>query len=99
VLTITDTAAEALEAIVASDPQTADTAGLRITRGVSQDGRQALAMAIADVPEPTDQVVEGHRVPVFLEPEAATLLDDKQLDARIEGDQVGFLLLEQTEPT
>jgi Fe-S cluster assembly iron-binding protein IscA len=99
VLTITDTAAEALEAIVASDPQTADTAGLRITRGVSQDGRQALAMAIADVPEPTDQVVESDRVPVFLEPETAALLDDKQLDARIEGDQIGFLLTEQTEPT
>jgi iron-sulfur cluster assembly protein len=99
VLTITDTAAEALEAIVASDPQTADTAGLRIARGVTHDGQQALAMSIADVPEPSDQVVEGHRVPVFLEPEAAALLDDKQLDARIEGDQVGFLLMEQDGPT
>lgn len=98
-LTITDTAAEALEAIVASDSQTADTAGLRITRGVSQDGRQALALSIADAPEPSDQVVEAHGASVFLEPDAAALLDDKQLDARVEGDQVGFLLMEQDEAT
>jgi hypothetical protein len=32
---------------------------------------------------------------VFLDAEAAELLDDKVLDARMEGDQVGFTLRDQ----
>ena len=94
-LTITQTAAEAIETIVTSAPDVPDTGGLRIARGLGSDGGDGFALSLAQAPEPTDQVVEAQGVPVFVESETATLLDDKVLDARVEGDQVGFVLAEQ----
>lgn len=91
-LTITHTAADALDTIVASAPDAPETAGLRISQGVGSDGRAGFMLALAEAPEPTDQVVEGHQTPVFVAAEAAEQLDDKVLDAQIEGDQVGFML-------
>jgi len=40
-------------------------------------------------------VIEGEGALVFLEPEAASLLDDKVLDARVEQDQVAFTIADQ----
>lgn len=94
-LTITQTAAEAIDTIVASAPDVPDTAGLRIAQGVGPDGRDALALSLVGAPEPDDQVIEAQNASVFLESETATLLDDKVLDARVEGGQVGFVLTEQ----
>ena len=94
-LTITQTAAEAIEAIVPSAPEVPDTCGLRIAHGVAPDGQEAFAVSVVDAPEPTDQVVDGQQTPVYLDSETAPLLDDKVLDARVEGGQVGFLLMEQ----
>ena len=39
-----------------------------------------------------DQVVEEHGAQVFLEPEAADVLDDRLLDADIRDDKVRFVL-------
>jgi hypothetical protein len=50
-------------------------------------------LAVVDGPEATDQVLE--HASVFLEPEAALLLDDKTLDADVVGDQVQFNLRDQ----
>jgi iron-sulfur cluster assembly protein len=98
-LTITHEAAEAIDMVVHSASDAPDTAGLRIARGTSPDGQEGLALSVADRPEPDDAVVEAEGTPVFLESEAAAMLDDKVLDAQVQGDQVGFLLREQDGPS
>jgi iron-sulfur cluster assembly protein len=99
VLTITHEAAEAIDAVVHSAPNAPDSAGLRIARGVTPDGQQGLQLAVTEGPGPDDAVVDAEGTNVFLEAEAAEMLDDKVLDARVEGEQVGFLLREQDGPT
>ena len=94
-LTFTHEAAEAIDAVVHSAPNAPDTAGLRIARGVAPDGQEGLELSVSEQPEPDDAVVEAEGTPVFLDSDAAALLDDKILDARVEGDQVGFTLREQ----
>ena len=55
---------------------------------------------MTDAPEPDDAVVEAEGTPVFLDTEAAAMLDDKVLDATVEGDSVGFMLRDAgDEPT
>jgi Fe-S cluster assembly iron-binding protein IscA len=94
-LTFTHEAAEAIDAVVHSAPVETETAGLRITRGVAPDGQPGLTLAVADAPESDDAIVEAENTPVFLDAEAAALLDDKVLDAQVEGGQVGFMLRDQ----
>jgi len=91
-LTITPTAAEALDSIVASVPDAPASAGLRIAPS-STDGTQAgFSLHLATEPAPGDQVVQGAEHPVFVDAAVVDELDDKVLDAQIEGDQVGFML-------
>jgi Fe-S cluster assembly iron-binding protein IscA len=94
VLAITDTAAEAIRGIVAA-PELPDGAGLRIATqpGAGQAG--ALEVTVAETPAETDQVVSESGARVFVEADAVPLLDDKLLDAQIEGSRVGFMLSEQ----
>ena len=94
-LTITHEAAEAIDMVVHSAPSTPDSAGLRIARGTSPEGEEGLALSVSDGPAPDDAVVEAEGTPVFLDAEAAAMLDDKVLDARVEGDHVGFVLRDQ----
>jgi iron-sulfur cluster assembly protein len=96
-LTITDSAAEALDTIVASTPDAPNTAGLRISPTAEQDGAPGFALSLAAEPAPDDQVVdvEGHETPIYVAAEAAPELDDKVLDAQVQGDQVGFMLLQR----
>ena len=70
-------------------------AGVRISQGVGADGQPAVGLALAPAPEPGDAVVEDANVPVFLASEVADLLDDKILDAEVNGDQIAFRLGEQ----
>ena len=72
-LTITHEAAEAIDAVVHSTPEAPDTAGLRITRGVTSEGQEGLELAVADRPAPDDAVVEAEGTPVFLDSGAAAL--------------------------
>jgi iron-sulfur cluster assembly protein len=93
VLTLTDTAAEAIRGIVAA-PELPDGAGLRIA--TQPDAEQAsLEVSVAESPAETDQVVSEAGARVFVEADAVPLLDDKLLDAEIEGTRVGFMLTEQ----
>jgi Fe-S cluster assembly iron-binding protein IscA len=69
-------------------------AGLRIA-GPS-DGSSHLTVSVAEAPRPDDQVVEQEGARVFVEPAAATVLDDKVLDVRVDdGGGVQFLLAGQ----
>jgi iron-sulfur cluster assembly protein len=49
------------------------------------------------LPAEDDEVVEEQGARVFLEPEAASLLDDKVLDASVEQDQVAFTIADRIE--
>jgi iron-sulfur cluster assembly protein len=94
-LTITDTAAEAIKGIVAS-PQVPEGAGLRIATRPETPAEGPFEVSVAPVPAEEDQVVEESGAQVFLEPHAAEALDDKVLDAEIEGGEVRFAIGQQT---
>lgn len=65
-LTITDTAAEAIKGIVAS-PQVPEGAGLRIATRPESPAEGAFEVSVAPVPAEEDQVVEESGAQVFLE--------------------------------
>jgi Fe-S cluster assembly iron-binding protein IscA len=92
VLAITPDAAEAIKGVVNSSGLP-DDAGLRIARPAAGDERGAgFELTVAPVPAEDDQVIEENGAHVFLEPQAANVLDDRKLDADVRGDQVQFLL-------
>jgi Fe-S cluster assembly iron-binding protein IscA len=65
-------------------------AGLRIS---AAEAGNNFEVAVAPRPEPTDQVIESSGARVYLEPTAASALDDKVLDAQVdEGGSVRFSL-------
>ncbi|MEK6326182.1 MAG: HesB/YadR/YfhF-family protein [Actinomycetota bacterium] len=97
-LAITEDAATAIDGIMASSGLP-DGAGLRITQEVSTQGggeaRTDLRLSPVESAEEGDEVLED--VGIFLDPEAAGFLDDKLLDADIDGGQVRFSLDLQAE--
>jgi iron-sulfur cluster assembly protein len=54
-----------------------------------------LQLSVVALPGEDDEVIEEHGARLFLEPEAASLLDGKVLDASIEDNQVAFTLADQ----
>jgi Fe-S cluster assembly iron-binding protein IscA len=98
VLTITPDASDAIREILdASDAP--DGSMFRIAPQ-GQDGigpGPSLAISVIDSAPPDDQIVEGEQVAVCLEPTAAVMLDDKELDATVVGEQVNFSIGEQVE--
>lgn len=90
-LTITETAEQALDAVVAAE-NAPEGAGVRISQGVGADGQPAVGLALAAAPEPGDAIVDDANVPVFVAADVTALLDDKVLDAQVEGDQIAFRL-------
>jgi iron-sulfur cluster assembly protein len=85
-LTLTPSAVEAVDTLLHSSPEVPDDAGLRIgTAGESQ-----LTIGLAAEPAPGDQVIEEGGARVFLDSGAAEMLQDAQLEARQEGDQIAF---------
>ena len=87
-LTVTPTAAEAVEALVAQAPSPED-AGVRIARaGADGDAPGSLQLSVVENPPETDQQVPDAQV--YLDPEIAPVLDDKTLDADVSGQQIQF---------
>lgn len=95
-LAMTDTAAEAIRGIVAA-PGVPEGAGLRITQAMPTADRApgALEVSVAELPEDADQVLDEEGARVFLDPSVIELLEDKLLDAQLDGTRVGFMLMEQ----
>jgi Fe-S cluster assembly iron-binding protein IscA len=98
VLTISPEASHAIRGILdASDAP--DGSMFRIspqpTDGASSGA--GLVVSLTDTPPADDQIVQGDEVAVSVEPTAAVMLDDKQLDATVVGDQINFSIGEQTE--
>lgn len=68
--------------------------GLRIAAGSQTD---ALTVSLAPRPEAGDQVVDAAGARLFLDPGAATLLDDKALDAVVDDSgSIGFAVSDKT---
>lgn len=84
-LTLSPTAITAVDNLL-DTPEIPDDAGLRIRPA----GESQLTIEIAPEPAPGDQVIEQGGARVFVDSEAAPLLDDAELDARMEGDQIAF---------
>jgi iron-sulfur cluster assembly protein len=78
VLTLTPTAAQAIRDLTATAPEPQQS-GVRISSKSENAG--SLTLTLAGAPEPTDAVVETEGARVYLDPVAATMLDDKALDA------------------
>jgi Fe-S cluster assembly iron-binding protein IscA len=98
-LVLTEKAAEAIATLKASSAEIPDDAGLRIV-APPPGGAEETALELAIVAEPAgeDVVVEAEGQQVYLEPMAATLLDDKVLDAQVEQGDIRFAVLQQPGP-
>jgi iron-sulfur cluster assembly protein len=96
VLAITENAAEAIRGIVAA-PGIPDGSGIRIATQPGSEQPGPLEVTVAEVPADTDQVLDESGARVFVEEGAAALLDDKLLDAQVEGQRVGFYIGDQGE--
>ncbi len=88
-LTLTENASTIVREIT-TQPGLPETAGLRIT---SDGDQSSFAIAAADSGEPADQVVEQAGATLYLDENAAEVLDDKILDAAVDDSgQVEFAL-------
>jgi Fe-S cluster assembly iron-binding protein IscA len=69
------------------DPQAPRGAGLRIAPG--DDGIELMLVA---EPAPGDALIDDGGARVFVEPQAAQLLDEQTLDAKLEDGQANFFI-------
>lgn len=91
-LTLTQTAAEAVKQIVARVPQAED-GGVRIR---DTGGETGFELSVAPDPAPTDTIVVTDGARVFLDEGAAVALEDTVLDAELSQDgSVRFALAAQ----
>jgi len=63
----------------------------------SRHARRTCQLKVVALPGEDDEVIEEQGACVFLEPEAASLLDDKILDASVEQNEVEFTIADQFE--
>ena len=95
-LALTDSAVEAVKSIVSSSEEASEMGGLRMV--AERAGTQAnFQLSVVPLPAEDDEVIDEQGARVFLEPEAASLLDEKVLDASVEQDQVAFTMADQVE--
>ena len=93
-LALTDSAVQAVKDLVSSSDEVAEAGGLRMV--AERAGTRAnFQLSVVPLPAEDDEVIEEQGVRVFLEPEAASLLDDKVLDATVEQDKVAFTIADQ----
>ena len=95
-LEISSEAEEAIRDILASEG-IPEGAAFRISAEPSPEieDKGGFAVTVMESPLPEDQVVAGEDVEVCVEPIAAELLDDKQLDASVSEGKVQFSLSDQ----
>jgi Fe-S cluster assembly iron-binding protein IscA len=90
-LTLSPSAVEAVDHLLHGE-SVPEGAGLRI--GTTDDAQQ-LTLALTAAPAPGDEVIEESGARVFVDPQAAPLVDNAQLEAQTQGDQVAFGLAPQ----
>jgi iron-sulfur cluster assembly protein len=89
-LTITQGAEEALAVLRDSVEDLPEDGGVRISQETDEEGQAAFALQLVEAAEDDDVVLDGHALPVFLEPAAAEMLDGTALDGEAHGDHVHF---------
>jgi len=88
-LTVTDKAAEMIRTLT-SQPGVPEDAGLRMSLQDGEDGTLTLSL---QGPQPDDAVIDDAGVRVFIEHEAAPLVEDRELDAQVDDEGgLSFLL-------
>jgi iron-sulfur cluster assembly protein len=92
-LTMTESAAEAVRRISAGSGIEPDP-GLRIAAAEPTPEGTPLELSVTGGAESTDQTIEEAGARVYLEALVAPALDDKVLDAEVEGQQVRFAIRE-----
>jgi iron-sulfur cluster assembly protein len=99
-LAMTDAAAEAINALTTQEGQQ-EAGGLRFALQAAVDDGAQLAVSVAPEPEAGDQVVGSDAgAKVFLEPQAAEILDDKILDVQPDAEgELNFAVLQNTDPS
>jgi Fe-S cluster assembly iron-binding protein IscA len=96
VLAITTEASEAIKGVLAAD-DVPDGAMLRISpQPQSESAAVGLVVEVTESPPPNDQVIESNGVEVCLEPTAAEMLDDKELDATLVDGKVNLSIGDQS---
>ena len=92
-LALTENAAQVIRQLT----ETPAAEGVRISAGpAAADGDQGgLLIEVVTAPQEDDQVVEAAGAQLFLEETALQILDDKVLDAGVEGEEVHFAVFEQ----
>jgi iron-sulfur cluster assembly protein len=90
-LTLTETARDVVRDML-DGADAMDAGGLRIAAEPSGEGEASLSLSVAEEPAEGDQVVEEDGARVFLEPAAASLLDDQVLDVERHDDHLHFSL-------
>jgi len=98
VLTLTDTAVEAIRGLLDSKDVPLG-GGLRISTSPPTNGDQqpSYELAVVTGPDPTDAVVERDGVFVYLEPGAVAAFEDKVLDAEPAAEGVSFTFLAESD--
>ncbi|MFB4284274.1 MULTISPECIES: HesB/IscA family protein [unclassified Nonomuraea] len=94
-LTLTADAVAAIRDLT-TQPETPPDTGLRIAASSTNGSGRSLELSVSGGPHPNDQILEAEGVRVYLEPTAATFLDDKTLDAEIDDDRPSFRIIPQT---
>jgi iron-sulfur cluster assembly protein len=84
-LVLTESAAEVVKSVT-STPQAPESAGLRISSSVPDpESASSLQVEAVSGPGDDDQVLEAAGARVFVAPQARIFLDDKVLDAQVDG--------------
>lgn len=91
-LALTENAITAIRDLT-TQPQFPEETGLRIAP--EENEPTTLALSVTDGPQQGDKVIESEGARVFLEPNAAMMLDDMSLDADIDDEGVAFHIAEQ----
>jgi Fe-S cluster assembly iron-binding protein IscA len=97
-LTLTPTAAEAVRALVTNLDVDDESGGLRISAGEAAAQTDSLTLAVVNGPQPMDDAIAAGGAHVFLEPAVSQSLEDKVLDATVDGGQVRFMLFDRGTP-
>jgi Fe-S cluster assembly iron-binding protein IscA len=90
VLSITPGADEALTLLRDSVEDLPDGGGVRITQEDDDDGEPGFALQLVEAGEEGDVVIDGHALQIFVDPQAASALEDSALDGEAHGDHVHF---------
>ena len=97
-LILTEAATEVVKSFT-SNPQVPEGAGLRIASSTpGSENPDSLQVTATAAPGENDKVIENQGARVYLEPQAAAYLEDKVLDAQVDGQgKAHFFLGEQEE--